>query len=71
MDGDTSYYNTPKNIPVPVPDKEDRNNNDLNGYFTEKETSHDIISSLLWSTRHLIIAYNVFFLNLFQAMNVK
>uniref|UniRef100_A0A2S2QPA5 Src kinase-associated phosphoprotein 2-B n=2 Tax=Sipha flava TaxID=143950 RepID=A0A2S2QPA5_9HEMI len=44
-DGDTSYYNIPKSTPVPVLVKEDRNNNDYDDYFTEKETSYDIITN--------------------------
>ncbi|XP_001951600.1 uncharacterized protein LOC100161822 [Acyrthosiphon pisum] len=44
-DGDTSYYNIPNNIPVPVPIKEDRNNNEYDDYFAEKETSYDIITN--------------------------
>ncbi|CAH1713884.1 uncharacterized protein LOC114127074 [Aphis gossypii] len=44
-DGDTSYYNIPNNIPVPVPVKEDRNNNEYDDYFAEKETSYDIITN--------------------------
>jgi len=53
-DGDTSYYNTPSNIPVPVPtNNEDRNNNnnncndcdDCDDYFTENEIGHDVITS--------------------------
>lgn len=55
-DGDTSYYNTPSNIPVPPTKGEDRNNNDVmveNGsgggggddddYFVEKETGYDVV----------------------------
>ncbi|XP_015369970.1 PREDICTED: uncharacterized protein LOC107166009 [Diuraphis noxia] len=44
-DGDTSYYNIPSNIPVPVSIKEDQNNNEYNDYFAEKETSYDIITN--------------------------
>ncbi|KAL5232726.1 hypothetical protein ACI65C_000136 [Semiaphis heraclei] len=44
-DGDTSYYNIPNNIPVPVPIKEDQNNNEYDDYFAEKETSYDIITN--------------------------
>lgn len=44
-DGDTSYYNIPNNIPVPVTVKEDRNNNEYDDYFAEKETSYDIITN--------------------------
>lgn len=50
--GDTSYYNVPSSIPVPVvvPTTEDRNNNDYDGgYFTaEKETCYDIITSTIF-----------------------
>ncbi|VVC44908.1 Hypothetical protein CINCED_3A022943 [Cinara cedri] len=45
-DGDTSYYNIPSNIPVPVQTKEDdNNNNDYDDYFSEKEANYDIITN--------------------------